>query len=113
MGDRTFRGGVHPEEMKELSCEKPLIPYTPVGDLVFLTSQHIGKPATPVVKKGDRVLAGASGRPVGTPYHDPRNPDILQGARGLSIDGIALHRHFVALSYRADSLPHVGVMTKD
>ena len=58
MGDRTFRGGVHPEEMKELSCEKPLIPYTPVGDLVFLTSQHIGKPATPVVKKGDQVLAG-------------------------------------------------------
>lgn len=58
MGDRTFRGGVHPEEMKELSCEKPLIPYTPTGDLVFLTSQHIGKPATPVVKKGDHVLAG-------------------------------------------------------
>ena len=58
MGDKTFRGGVHPEEMKELSCEKPLIPYAPVGDLVFLTSQHIGKPATPVVKKGDRVLAG-------------------------------------------------------
>ena len=58
MGDKTFRGGVHPEEMKELSCEKPLIPYTPVGDLVFLTSQHIGKPATPVVKKGDTVLAG-------------------------------------------------------
>ena len=58
MGDKTFRGGVHPEEMKEFSCEKPLIPYTPVGDLVFLTSQHIGKPATPVVKKGDTVLAG-------------------------------------------------------
>ena len=58
MGDKTFRGGVHPEEMKELSCEKTLIPYTPVGDLVFLTSQHIGKPATPVVKKGDTVLAG-------------------------------------------------------
>ena len=58
MGDKTFRGGVHPEEMKELSYEKPLIPYTPVGDLVFLTSQHIGKPATPVVKKGDTVLAG-------------------------------------------------------
>ena len=58
MGDRTFRGGVHPEEMKELSCEKPLVPYAPVGELVFLTGQHIGKPATPVVKKGDQVLAG-------------------------------------------------------
>lgn len=58
MGDKTFRGGVHPEEMKELSCEKSLVPYAPVGDLAFLTSQHIGKPATPVVKKGDKVLAG-------------------------------------------------------
>lgn len=58
MGDRTFRGGVHPEEMKELSREKPLVPYAPVGELVFLTGQHIGKPATPVVKKGDQVLAG-------------------------------------------------------
>ena len=58
MGDRTFRGGVHPEEMKELSCEKPLVSYAPKGDLVFLTSQHIGKPAAPVVKKGDQVLAG-------------------------------------------------------
>ncbi len=58
MGDRTFRGGVHPAERKELTCQCPLIPYTPVGDLVFLTNQHIGKPATPVVKKGDQVLAG-------------------------------------------------------
>lgn len=58
MGDRTFRGGVHLEEMKELSREKPLVPYAPVGELVFLTGQHIGKPATPVVKKGDQVLAG-------------------------------------------------------
>ena len=58
MGDKTFRGGVHPEEMKELSCEKPLVPYAPVGDLVFLTSQHIGKPATPVKAEGDRVSKG-------------------------------------------------------
>lgn len=63
-------------------------------------------------EQGDVVLAGASDMPVGTPYHDPRNPTILQGARGLSIDGIALHRYFVALSYRADSLPHLAVMAK-
>lgn len=58
MGDRTFHGGVHPAGNKELSCERPLTPYLPTGDLVFLTSQHIGKPAVPVVKKGDHVLAG-------------------------------------------------------
>lgn len=58
MGDRTFHGGVHPAGNKSLSCECPLPPYVPTGDLVFLTNQHIGKPATPVVKKGDHVLAG-------------------------------------------------------
>lgn len=58
MGDRTFRGGVHPAGNKELSCSCELTPYLPVGDLVFLTNQHIGKPAVPVVKKGDHVLAG-------------------------------------------------------
>mgnify|MGYP000856474463 CR=1 FL=1 len=58
MGELTFRGGVHPREMKELSCEMPLIPYAPKGDLVIMTNQHIGKPATAVVKKGDKVLAG-------------------------------------------------------
>ena len=58
MGELTFRGGVHPREMKELSCEMPLIPYAPKGDLVIMTNQHIGKPATAVVAKGDHVLAG-------------------------------------------------------
>ena len=55
---KTFHGGVHPAEHKALSKESPLTPLLPKGELVFLTNQHIGKPATPVVKKGDRVLAG-------------------------------------------------------
>lgn len=58
MGDKTFRGGVHPAGRKELSQDKPLVPYLPKGELVFMTAQHIGKPATPVVKKGDQILAG-------------------------------------------------------
>ena len=55
---KTFHGGVHPAEHKELSKESPLTQLLPKGELVYMTSQHIGKPASPVVKKGDRVLAG-------------------------------------------------------
>ena len=51
--------------------------------------------------------------PVSTAYRNPSNPAILDGARGLGIEGIALHRHFVSLAYRADGMPHVAVMTKD
>ncbi len=55
---KTFRGGVHPEEYKELSLGDPVTDYQPKGDLVFPINQHIGAPAKPVVAKGDQVLAG-------------------------------------------------------
>ncbi len=54
----TFRGGVHPYDGKELSKEKPVKEFLPGKELVYPLSQHIGAPAQPVVKKGDRVLAG-------------------------------------------------------
>lgn len=58
MGLLTFSGGIHPYEGKELTMEKPIKEYLPKGDCVYPVSQHIGAPATPVVKKGDRVLVG-------------------------------------------------------
>lgn len=58
MESKTFRGGVHPEGFKEISKGKEVKSYLPKGDLVFPINQHIGKPANPVVAKGDKVLAG-------------------------------------------------------
>ena len=58
MGLLTFLGGIHPYEGKELSMEKPVREYLPKGDCVYPLSQHIGAPATPIVKRGDRVLVG-------------------------------------------------------
>lgn len=58
MGLATFKGGVHPYEGKELSESKPVQILMPKGDLVYPMSQHIGAPAIPLVKKGDKVLAG-------------------------------------------------------
>ncbi len=58
MDIKTFKGGVHPEENKEMSLGKPVERYLPKGDLVFPLNQHIGKPAEPVVAVGDAVLAG-------------------------------------------------------
>ncbi len=54
----TFKGGIHPYEGKELTMDKEVIEYLPKGDVVYPLSQHIGKPAKPIVKKGDHVLAG-------------------------------------------------------
>ena len=54
----TFKGGVHPYEGKELSKDRPVEEYFPKGEMVYPLAQHIGAPATPVVKPGDEVKAG-------------------------------------------------------
>lgn len=55
---KTFsKGGVHPEENK-ISHDSP-IQVQPVPKTVsILLGQHIGKPATPVVSRGDEVKVG-------------------------------------------------------
>lgn len=58
MATLTFKGGIHPYDGKELTKDKPIRNVLPKGDLVYPMQQHIGAPAKPVVKKGDRVLAG-------------------------------------------------------
>ncbi len=58
MGLKTFKGGVHPKDGKDLSKEKPIKEYLPTGDLVFPVSQHIGAPAVPIVAVGDTVKKG-------------------------------------------------------
>lgn len=58
MGLGTFKGGVHPNDGKQLSKDKPIRDYLPKGDLVYPLSQHIGAPAKPVVAVGDTVLKG-------------------------------------------------------
>ena len=58
MGKFTFKGGVHPNDGKELSKDRPIVELLPKGDLVYPLSQHIGAPAKAIVKKGDKVLKG-------------------------------------------------------
>ena len=58
MGSKTFKGGVHPYEGKELAKDQPIVEVLPKGDLVYPLSQHIGAPATPIVAVGDKVLKG-------------------------------------------------------
>ena len=58
MGSGTFRGGIHPYDGKELSRDRAIQDIRPGKELAYLVSQHIGAPAKPIVKKGDRVLVG-------------------------------------------------------
>lgn len=60
MSLKTFKGGVHPYDGKELSKAKPIKELLPkTGSLLYFpVSQHIGAPATPIVAVGDTVLKG-------------------------------------------------------
>lgn len=58
MAKKTFIGGIHPYDGKELSKDKPIQDILPGNELVYPLSQHIGAPAQAIVSKGDRVLAG-------------------------------------------------------
>lgn len=55
---RSFFGGVHPKDMKHLSCDAPIIPFPAPKTVTIPMSQHIGAPCAPLVKVGDHVLLG-------------------------------------------------------
>lgn len=56
----TFIGGVHPPEGKALTENKAIEILRPTDsrEFIYPLSQHIGAPCSPIVKKGDHVLAG-------------------------------------------------------
>ena len=58
MGLKTFKGGVHPYEGKELAKDQPIKEVRPGKELVYPVSQHIGAPAAACVNVGDKVKAG-------------------------------------------------------
>lgn len=54
----TYKGGIHPQDGKLLSMDKPIKDLLPKGELVFPLVQHLGKPAKSLVSRGDYILKG-------------------------------------------------------
>ena len=55
---KTFPGGVHPFEGKDMSKDLPTKRVFAKDEVVIPCSMHIGAPAKPVVEVGERVLKG-------------------------------------------------------
>lgn len=55
---KTFRGGFHVPDNKALTAEASVEQMPAVTDYYVSLSQHIGKPAQPVVNVGDEVVEG-------------------------------------------------------
>ncbi len=70
------RGGVHAEEHKHATADLPIQTQLPIPERLYIPlQQHVGKPAEPVVKVGDKVLKGQllahSQGMISAPVHAP------------------------------------------
>ena len=55
---KAFFGGVHPDDMKRLACDRAIVPFPAPALVTIPMSQHIGAPCKPLVKVGDLVTVG-------------------------------------------------------
>jgi Na+-translocating ferredoxin:NAD+ oxidoreductase subunit C len=96
-----IRGGVHPQDQKQLSANQAIenLPLPPL--LHIPLQQHIGAPAEPLVPRGERVLKGQllarSQGAISAPVHAPTSGRIMgiggypaHHASGLSVRTITL-----------------------
>ena len=79
-GKRTFRGGIHPADRKELTANSPIEAGPVPKELVIPLTQHIGAPCESLVAKKDKVVAGQkigdSEAFVSAPVHSPLNGTV-------------------------------------
>ena len=88
---KTFRiGGIHPDENK-LSNDAITQPAPLPKQAVFPMSQHIGAPAKPVVKKGDKVKVGTliaeAGGFISAPIHSSVSGTVFKVDNAINASG--------------------------
>ncbi len=93
---RTFgHGGIHPPSRKERTSDRPIEALAPPPPEVWLPlQQHIGEPAVPLVKKGDRVVRGQR---------------VADGGEG----GVPIHATITGKVKPIDKRPHPTLVTSD
>ncbi len=77
-----LRGGIHAEEHKAETSDQPIALNLPLPNKLYIpVQQHVGKPAEPVVKVGDKVLKGQllaySQGTISAPIHAPSSGTVI------------------------------------
>lgn len=101
---KTFRiGGIHPEENKITAEIKTCIADIP-RQAFFPLSQHIGAPAVPLVKKGDKVKVGTkiaeAGGPVSASIHSSVSGTVAKV--GTMIDATGYSKPVIIINVEDD-----------
>ena len=92
MSIKTFKGGIHPQYMKNLTRKKPISVIKAGKEVVIPLQQHIGKICDPLVKKGDYVKIGQKigdvDAFVSSPVHASVSGTVLAVEPRLSSGGV-------------------------
>lgn len=97
---KTFSHGIHPWEAKSFTQAQAIKRFTFARDLVILMSQHLGKPAIPVVREGQEVgrgqiIATADGH-FSVPIHSPATGVIKKVGKSLDVNGKMVQTVFLS-----------------
>ena len=110
----TFRHGVHPPENKDETANLPIrqFPFAPL--LIVPLSQHLGKPAVPVVREGQEIVRGQTiAEPDGfmsVSMHAPasgtvRRIALAPGISGSMVESVFIEPHPASTQEVADGEP--------
>ena len=101
---QSFFGGIHPNDQKAATCDKPIRKIAPPVQVVIPMSLHIGAPCTPLVKAGDMVKVGQkigdATAPVSAPIHASVSGKVLAvepriHANGAKVMSVVIENDFL------------------
>ena len=107
----TFRHGIHPPELKDDTSHLSIrrFPFAPM--LIVPLSQHLGKPAVPVVRAGQEVVRGqVIAEPDGfmsVAMHAPASGTVKKIALAPAIGGNMTECVYICLLYTSDAADEV------
>lgn len=113
-GGKTFAHGIHPPGLKESTRELSIRQFPFAGTLAVPLSQHIGKPAIPVVSEGQEVVRGQCiAKPDGfisVAMHAPasgivRSISLVPSITGRMVKGIFIEPYAASTQEIAEGKP--------
>ncbi len=108
MQSKTFKGGIHPPEQKDITESIPFEVMPTPQTIVLPLSQHLGKQAAPAVKKGSavtigEVIANAEGF-ISAPVHSSVCGTVASLGKEVNVSGFPKDAVIIKTEERAEKM---------
>ncbi len=112
----TFRGGIHPDDKKQITRNESIVRIDASEIMKFPLSQHIGAPCEPIVKAGDKVYVGQkiadSKAFVSAPIHSSVSGKVIGIEKTLIPNGSVVDAILIENDFAYKSAPSSGTVKK-